>query len=167
MVSLINSTTEVKYIKGGMKSTTDTVSYTNDVANIAQSLPNLTGHAILRDRRTRGYPFRPVAVHDALVWLKANNVLYKNVPIVFPPEWNPAAEEADATTLICDDNIQSVVYGENVDVLEGNATNSAAVLPTETFIADFNSAASTMSVLEEVVGNLEPIAHRADTSKRG
>jgi hypothetical protein len=165
MVSLINATTEVKYVKGGMKSTTDTVSYTNDVVQIAQNLPNLQGLAILRDRRSRIFPFRPKAVYDALIWLKANNVLYKHVSIVFPAEWGPEDEVADATTLVYgEEDVQSVLHGESTNgaQLDGNATNTAAVAPVETFIADYNSAASTISVLEEVVANAE-----ADTSKRG
>jgi hypothetical protein len=170
MVSLINSTTEAKYVKGGMKSTTDTVSYTNDVVKIAQKLPNMQGLAILRDTRSRNFPFRPKAVYDALVWLKANNILYKHVSIVFPAEWEPEDEVADATTLVYgEEDVQSVLHGESTHgaQLDGNATNTAAVAPVETFIADYNSAASAISVLEEVVANAEAGAPEADASKRG
>ncbi len=62
--------------------------------NNAHNLPNLQGLAILRDRRSRSFPFRPRAVYEALVWLKANNVLYKHVSIVFPAEWGPEDEVA-------------------------------------------------------------------------
>jgi hypothetical protein len=170
MVTLINATTVVKYVKGGMKSTTDTVSYTNNVVEIAQNLPNLQGLAILRDRRSQSFPFRPKAVYDALVWLKANNALYKHVSIVFPAEWGPDNEEADATTLIYnEEDVQSILHGERANdaQLDGNATNTAAVAPVETFIADYNPAASAMSIMEEVVADTVSGAPQADAAKRG
>ncbi len=65
--------------------------------------------------------------------------------------------------------MQSSLHGviENDAQLDGNATNTAAVAPVETFIADYNAAASAISVLEEVVANSESGTLQADASKRG
>ncbi len=59
MVSLINATTEVKYVKGGMKSTTDTVSYTNDVVKIAQQLAKFARSCHLERQKITKLPISP------------------------------------------------------------------------------------------------------------
>ena len=46
MVALINPTTKVELIKGGLQSTVNSLSYTNDVIDNAKKLPNLEGQAM-------------------------------------------------------------------------------------------------------------------------
>ncbi len=95
---------------------TSFVGWAASLEGLTQNLPNLQGLAILRDRISRSFPFRPKAVYDALVWLKANNVLYKHVSIVFPAEWGPEDEVADATTLIYDEeDVRSVLHSESAN----------------------------------------------------
>jgi len=159
MVALVNPTTKIELIKGGMHSTVNSLSYTNDVVDIAKKLPNLKGQAILRDRSAHTHYFNPKAVREALLWLKANNSLYYDVDLEFPEEWSITGDAPiDATTLAFDcDSVQPIIESGQMDseLIENvqNSTNSGAVAPVHSYIVNFNQAASMMSVLQEIAGN--------------
>ena len=157
MVALINPTTKVELIKGGMHSTVNSLSYTNDVIDIARKLPNLEGMAVLRDRRARSHFFRPKIVRDALLWLKINNRLYHDIELDFPAEWDSSGNEpVDATTLSFDSatvqpvtDIEEQISSELSDEGE-NPTNSGAIAPVHSYLVNYHQAASSMYILQEL-----------------
>ena len=159
MVALINPTTKVELIKGGMHSTVNSLSYTNDVIDIAKKLPNLEGNAILRDHSARSHYFRPKEVREALLWLKANNPLYRDVTLEFPEEWTASGgEPVDATTMSFDsETVQSVIDSGQMasEVADDgrNSTNSGAIAPVHSYLVNYHLAASSTSILREIVGH--------------
>jgi hypothetical protein len=65
------------------------------MSEIITKLPNmaaLNSYALLRHKSativTRDFEYRPNIVKRALIWLKENNHLYKEVDIVFPDDWS-------------------------------------------------------------------------------
>jgi len=169
MVALVNPTTKVELIKGGMHSTVNSLSFTNDIVDIAKKLPNIDGSAILRDRRAHSHFFRPKKVRDALLWLKNHNKLYFDVEIEFPADWDTSGnQQVDATTLSFDsETLQSVIdidqlASEQTDDVQ-NSTNSGAVNPVHSYLVNYHQAASTMRVLQEIALNSEaPILDQVD-----
>lgn len=147
MVSRINPITQIDLINGGPSGTVNSVSYTNDVISIAKQLPNLNGKAILRDRKSQSHYFRPKEVRDALLWLRNNNSLYADIELVFPPNWTEHVI-IDATTM---EFAEDVATAFDVDVGAGSAANISAVAPDNIYIADFDSTASSLHVLQQVV----------------
>jgi hypothetical protein len=158
-VALINPTTKVELIKGGLQSTVNSLSYTNDVIDIAKKLPNLEGSASLRDRNARSHYFRPKVVREALLWLKHNNKLYHDIELDFPAEWDSSGNEPiDATTLLFDaDTVQHVIDVDQVSSEPAddgqNSTNSGAIAPVHSYLVNYNPAASTMHILREIALN--------------
>lgn len=106
MISLYNSITRLRLNSKGMSykyfhGYASTYTIVNDITTVASCLPQLpTIHsfAILKysnDVCDKELKYRPGVVKRALTWLKANNHLYKDVPMVYPNEWNVLSEDAE------------------------------------------------------------------------
>eukprot|EP01032_Pedospumella_encystans_P015499 gene15499-17722_t len=123
MVSLYNPITRISmgkvsfyHGKGNM--------YTiiNDITRVAQSLPSmpkLDEFATLRYVNEKGnesdFSYRPNRVRIALDWLKKNNHLYQDVPIVYPEDWPDEHTEAGEQ---CIDIVPLEVTVEEAETLQ-------------------------------------------------
>jgi hypothetical protein len=140
MIAIVNPIIKLEMHSGGLKSRTDVISYSNNVAAIAQKLPRLPT-AILRSKSRSVQHYRPQLVFAALNWLKINNRLYDAVTLDFPREW------ADTPVII-----PEIVFDEeNHDDADGNATNPSAVEPQDTFILDETSRSSISTMTDLVM----------------
>ena len=151
MISRINPITQIDLIKGGPNSSVNSVSYTNDVIDIARQLPNLNGKAILRDRKSQTHYFRPKEVREALLWLKKNNPLYADVQLVFPADWSDRVVQLDSTTMEFNDNDAATGSDVEAEKEHESAANTAAVAPDHIYIANYDTSASALHVLQQVV----------------
>jgi hypothetical protein len=151
MISRINPITQIDLIKGGPNSSVNSVSYTNDVIDIARQLPNLNGKAVLRDRKSQTHYFRPKEVRAALLWLKTNNPLYADVQLVFPAGWSDRVVQLDSTTMEFNDNDAATITDVEAEKEHESATNTAAVAPDHIYIANYDTSASVLHVLQQVV----------------
>jgi hypothetical protein len=138
MISIVCPLVKVELHKGGIKSRTDVISYTNNVSFIATRLPRLP-QAILRAKTRSLQHYRPLLIFDALQWLKIHNNLYCDVELIFPPEWSDIPQA-----------VPDIVFEEAADD-DQSATNPSAVVPTETFIIDYNMGLSSMSSMAALV----------------
>lgn len=123
MVSLYNPITRISmgkvsfyHGKGNM--------YTiiNDITRVAQTLPSmpkLDEFATLRYVNEKGnesdFRYRPNRVRTALDWLKKNNHLYQDVPIVYPEDWPDEHTEAGEQ---CIDIVPLEVTVEEAETLQ-------------------------------------------------
>ena len=106
MISIYNCITRLKVLRNKKGSfqhhlkhlTTFTI--VNDFATVNHQLPNLLSKddiALFRHRSDKGhkdYVFSPFKVHRALIWLKQNNHLYKDVELV----WHAGYKLSSKTT---------------------------------------------------------------------
>ena len=140
MISIVCPLVKVELHKGGMKSRTDVISYTNNVSFIATHLPRLP-QAILRAKTRSIQNYRPQLIFDALQWLKNHNKLYRSVDLIFPPEWSDIPRA-----------VPDIVFDEdNAADDDPSATNPSAVVPTETFIIDYDTGLSSISSMAALV----------------
>ena len=141
MIAIINPIVKLEVHKGGLKSRTDVISFTNDVSFVASSLPRLP-QAILRSKSRVSQHYRPGLIFDALSWLKAHNVLYSNVEVVFPPAWSTLPQAV----------VPEIMFDENLeDDHHDNATNPSAEAPQETFIINYGDSLSSLSAMAALV----------------
>ncbi len=141
MIAIINPMVKLEVHKGGLKSRTDVISFTNDVSFVATSLPRLP-QAILRSKSREIQHYRPGLIFDALSWLKVHNELYSNVDIIFPPAWSTLPQVV----------VPEIMFDENLeDDHHDNATNPSAEAPQETFIVNYGDALSSLSTMAALV----------------
>jgi len=92
MVSLINVFGEVVINGRYEKSKESSWSVVNDLSGIITKLPRRPDdsmNAFVKSSKSEGkqFAYNPRKIYNALIWLKKNNVLYKDVELDFPPEW--------------------------------------------------------------------------------
>lgn len=127
MISLYNPITRLrlnckgvsyKYFHGHA----NTYTIVNDVTKVASALPLLPSvhtFAILKytnDVCVRELKYRPGVVRRALTWLKANNHLYKDVPVHYPEEWSALDmnSEIEPECMIIDEEEEAAIQSEPV-----------------------------------------------------
>jgi hypothetical protein len=95
MIALYSPVTTLSLNSGKFDHTEPkTFTLVNDMADIVKQLPNmqaLNSYAILRHssaRQMTDFEYRPNIVKAALYWLKDNNHLYRDIPIVLPTDWH-------------------------------------------------------------------------------
>ena len=140
MISIYNCITRLKVLRNKKGSfqhhlkhlTTFTI--VNDFATVNHQLPNLLSKddiALFRHRSDKGhkdYVFSPFKVHRALIWLKQNNHLYKDVELVWHAgyKWDDENELIDLPFIeITDEEV------EKLDAEEGKQNINAELGITE------------------------------------
>jgi hypothetical protein len=92
MISIYSAISKITLVGGKHYQTKGASTYTviNDLASVSKQLPRMPSIeciALLRHRNgdfKKDYKYRPKRVHRALIWLKLNNHLYKDIDIVYP-----------------------------------------------------------------------------------
>ena len=94
LIALINPLSKMRLSgKSHYEACKPTYTIVNNVNSVAAQLPRTlsdTDFAILRSHNgqvSKDFTFRPSVVMNALLWLKSNNHLYKDVHIEAPSEW--------------------------------------------------------------------------------
>jgi hypothetical protein len=110
------------------RSKTRCYSVINDVAKVARELPRMpTEDEYVRIQTGRRVPssvgYRPARVKRALDWLKLNNPLYKDISIIYPPEWSifDVEDEFDINLHRVDGCLDS--NDDGIDLLGDNKKN--------------------------------------------
>jgi hypothetical protein len=92
MISIYSAISKITLVGGKHYQSKGATTYTivNDLASVSKQLPrmpSIESTALLRHRNgdfKKDYKYRPNKVHRALIWLKLNNHLYKDIDIVYP-----------------------------------------------------------------------------------
>jgi hypothetical protein len=144
MIALFSPVTTLSLNSGKFDhSEPKTFTLVNDLADVVKQLPNmetLNSYALLRHssaKQMTDFEYRPNIVKAALFWLKDNNHLYKDIPIVFPLDW-----QENNTQPRCAPHIE--VTGEDLGIDE-NAVDQGLELPQK----NNNTTAEKQSVLQD------------------
>lgn len=106
MISIYSAVTKVCILGGGVDfgkhyNADGGVNYTiiNDLAAVCDHLPKMPTaetSATMRHNngvRSKDYTYRPYRVEAALRWLKKNNHLYADIPLIYPSDWPENPDE--------------------------------------------------------------------------
>jgi hypothetical protein len=131
MISLYSAISKITLVGGKHYHSKGAFTYTvvNDLASVSRQLPRMPSIediAVLRHKNAdfkRDYKYRPNVVHKALIWLKENNHLYKDIDIIYPSVgWETIEEEI---------NINHVDLSDEECESHDNSNDEDFGLPTE------------------------------------
>jgi hypothetical protein len=172
MVALINPIVNISVLSAYAYTSSKPNSFCieNDVMQIAQKLPRVPTkqqRAVFVHQGFNGKPdsqhmYRPYFVHEALEWLKENNVLYRDVTLDFPAEWHDAILDSERTVAVestqyTDEDIAPVLRKKHPASPEteetGHVANPSAVPSQEFFLVKSTDYGPTLSDLKAIARN--------------
>ena len=170
MISLYSTITKIG-IQGGKHSIKLSSVYTiiNNTATIAKSLPvmpTLDSIALLRHYsagQNKDWNYRPGRVRAALIWLKENNALYKDIIISYPEGFGMSKSPVNCIHFeLDDDEIEAMSTNEEGSSVPSTNTGAPDVIESLLTVADDSIISNCEAVRIALTsdGNPTPIMER-------